>query len=239
MASSKQTDAQLDAALAAIARAGHDAIDEIGSTMDEHKHANGAVDEALVTRITAAVVAQQARERSLYAKRSGNSWRWIAGLATAASMLVAVWFGVTISGSEPLPSYAAQVSGYDAVMRGSGTTLPTAHKTLTLGNRLVVSLRPASNSTAPARAGLWSMNADGVQRIEVPIHRSTAGAFRLDARIGDELKLEIGQHRLWLVVTAGTVDQDAALVARLIGSPAADDSYILPLEFEVLALQGD
>jgi hypothetical protein len=227
----KKSNDELDALLAAIARAGAEptAAEEVATSADD--------DEALIARITAGVLAQQSAppmSRSSAAPRRRRPW-WL-GVATAASLALAWLLVPRTYDVAALPEYAFEISGLDAAQRDSAAANARRRDgAITLGNRLIVTLRPQTTTGVAAAARLWHARDDAIERLDVPLQRSASGTVRLDAEVGSELQLAPGHHQLWLVIGPEDYLPDAATLRATLQPSASPDRYVLPFSLTVRA----
>jgi hypothetical protein len=227
----KKSNDELDALLGAIARAGAEpaAGEEVATSADD--------DEALIARITAGVLAQQAAPpmpQLSAAPRRRRPW-WL-GVATAASLALAWLLVPRTYDAAVLPDYAFEISGLDAVQRDHAAANVTRRDgAITQGNRLIVTLRPETTSGVATAAHLWHARGDAIEMLDVPLQRSAAGTVRLDAEVGSELQLAPGDHRLWLVVGPEDDPPDAATLRAVAQPSASPVRYVLPLSLTVRA----
>jgi hypothetical protein len=172
--------ATADALLKAIGRASR--------TLDAARAADAAPiseadDEALVANITRRLLAQQQQAPSPIVQaappsrptaRRRRPW-WI-GIAAAAASLAFAWLLVPAQfGTGPLPSYSAEVSGLDRDLRGATPVTPKPWKgSATIGNRLLVTLRPEIASESTVVAKLWHATGNDIEWLPVPLQRSSA-----------------------------------------------------------------
>lgn len=222
----KDSPEQLDAMLRAIGRASRDCAPAPGD-------AAGADDEALIARLTERVLAEQGRAPQAPTRPRASRPAWL-GAALAASLALAFYFVPPRGGVPAVPAYAAEVSGLDRAYRDAAPSTDT-RGAITVGNRLVVVLRPPVSTSVPVTARLWRDDGHELDAIDVPLTPSAAGAWRLDAVVGAQLPLDPGEHRLWLVVT--TRDLAPSLTElRAIDAPRREaDRYVLPLDLLVRA----
>jgi len=227
----KKSNDELDALLAAIARAGAEpaAAEEVATSV--------ADDEALIARITASVLAQQSAPpmpRASTAPRRRHPW-WL-GVATAASLALAWLLVPRPYDAAALPDYAFEISGLDARQRDHATVNATRRDgAITQGNRLIVTLRPETTTGVAAAARLWHAHGDAIEMLDVPLQRSAAGTVRLDAEVGSELQLAPGDHQLWLVIGPEDDLPDAAALRATLQPSASPDRYVLPFSLTVRA----
>ncbi len=218
----------LDAVLRAIGRASRE-------PSPAPRDATDADDEALIARLTQRVLAEQGRATTAPARTRSARPAWL-GAALAASLAL-VWVFVPLRGGAPnVPDYAVEISGLDRATRDATPAAEaTTRGAITVGNRLVVVLRPPVSSSVPVNARLWREDGDQLAAIDVPLTPSAAGAWRMDAVVGAQLPLNPGAHRLWLVMA--TRDQAPTLTElRAIDTPRHDaDRYVLPLDLIVRA----
>jgi hypothetical protein len=227
----KKSNDELDALLAAIARAGAEpaaAEEGVTSTAD---------DEALIARITAGVLAQQSAPmmpRSSAAPRRLRPW-WL-GVATAASLALAWLLVPRPYDAAVLPGYAFEISGLDAGQRDHAVANAMRRVgAITLGNRLVVTLRPETATGVITAARLWHARGNAIEMLDVPLQRSAAGTVRLDVEVGSELQLAPGDHQLWLVIGPDDYQPDAATLHAVVQPTAAHGQYMLPFSLAVRA----
>jgi hypothetical protein len=226
-----KSNAELDALLAAMARAGTEP-----ATADDAATAT-ADDEALIAAITQRVLAQQSaptRQAASTAVRRHRPW-WL-GVATAASLALAWLLLPRPYDAAPLPDYAIEFSGLDARQRDqSAATSERRDGVITLGNRLVLTLRPEVATGTATVAHLWHANGDAIERLDVPLQNSAAGTVRLDVELGRELRLAPGSHRLWLVIGREDYVPDAVLLRSIVQPKPSPDHYVLPFSLDVRA----
>lgn len=201
-------------------------------------------DDALIAGITQRVLTQQQHAGSpspqsvpaiLDAPRARRP-RWSGLAAVAASVALAWMLLPTYFAAARLPTYVAEVSGMDRAFRADAPEPPQQwNGSATLGNRLVVTLRPEIASEAPVVATLWHAVGNDVEALDVPLQRSSAGALRLDVVLGRELALEPGAHRLWLVVARRETTPAASDLQAITDIDAQQDRYVLPMRLVVLA----
>ncbi len=225
----KKSNDELDALLGAIARAGEEPAAADGAATA------GADDEALIARITAGVLAQQSAPtmpQSSTAPRRRTPW-WL-GVATAASLALAWLLVPRPYDAAALPDYAFEISGLDAGQRDHAAANAMRREgAITLGNRLVVTLRPETATAAVAAARLWHARGNAIEMLDVPLQRSAAGTVRLDVEVGSELQLAPGDHQLWLVIGPDNYLPDAAALHAVMQPTASPGHYVLPFSLAV------
>lgn len=202
-------------------------------------------DDALVANITQQVLAQQQQSRLnstqtvpaiVVGAARARRPRWTGFAAIAASVALAWILLPAYFAPERLPIYAAEVSGMDREFRGAAPEpLQPWNGTATLGNRVVVTLRPKVASAAAVVATLWHAVGNDIEALDVPLRRSPAGTLRLDAVLGRELALAPGAHRLWLVVARRETTPSANELLAITRIDAQQDRYVLPMRLVVLA----
>ncbi len=241
--SRKTESVDADALLRAMGRA----LRETDShSMTDTPTAASTDDEPLIAGITQRVLARQQQSglsstqpvAAIVGAPRARRPRWTGLAAIAASVALAWMLLPAYFAPAPLPIYAAEVSGLDREFRGADPEpLQSWDGTATLGNRVVVTLRPEVASDAVVVARLWHAVGNDITVLDVPLRRSPAGTLRLDAMLGRELALAPGAHRLWLVVARRETTPTANELLAITRIEAQQDRYVLPLRLVVLAQQ--
>ncbi len=239
--SRKTESVDVDALLQAMARA----LRETDShSMTDTSTATSTDDAALIAGITQGVLAQQQQSGlnstqsvpAIFGVPRARRPRWTGLAAIAASVALAWMLLPAYFAPARLPIYAAEVSGMDREFRGAAPEpLQPWNGTATVGNRVVVTLRPKVASDAAVVARLWHAVGDDIEVLDVPLRRSPAGTLRLDAVLGRELALAPGAHHLWLVVARRETTPSANELMAITRIDAQQDRYVLPMRLVVLA----
>ncbi len=222
------SNAELDAMLSAMAGAGAD------PAPDAEVAASADNDEETIARITASVLAQQSKHMPQPLARRRQYAPWWLGIATAAGLALVWSFMPRSYPVAPLPHYAIEFSGLDAGQRDQpeqGGARPEG--VISIGNRLIVILRPEQAVDTVVSARLWHANGAAIERLDVPLQRSATGTIRLDIEVGRELQLTPGHHRLWLVVGSDEQAPDATELRAMQQAAASRERFVLPLSLDV------
>lgn len=227
-----ESEARADALLRAIARQGRTAAAESDAPAAEPG------DAERVARISAAVLARLPSSPPL--PRARRAQAPLRALAAAAVLVVAVLFG-TQAGRSPsptLPPYQLEVAGLDAATRSLPGAEPVGRATASVGNRLLLVLRPQRAVTTPIVGELWRVDAAHATRLSTPVAVSAQGALFVDAVVGTELALEPGSHRLWVVARDPRARIAAEQLVDAASPRVAPGVHALAFELEVVPAGG-
>jgi hypothetical protein len=195
-------------------------------------------DAARAARISAAVLATlPARPRESRAQAGHAMQRRLAG---AAVLLVAVLSGVYL-GREPLatlPDYQLEIAGADAATRGPAAPESPSRTTVTRGNRLLLVLRPGRAVDVRVVGTLWRVDGNRVVALPTPVAASAQGALFVDAKVGGDLDLPPGPHRLWLVAHDAGIDPEGSRLANARSPVSVPGLRAVAIDLLVLADPG-
>jgi hypothetical protein len=152
-------------------------------------------------------------------------WVWApaCAVAAAAAIVLLLW----PAGLPDLPRYSLAVRGGVQAVRGDPA--PEDLPRFEAGSTLEITLRPQRAVEGPVEARVFVEEGDGVRRLGVTVEKSATGAVRLRARVGQELRLPDGVHRLVVAVGRPGGLPDAERVQRWLreGRPAVEEMFVL------------
>lgn len=195
-------------------------------------------DAERVARISAAVLARLPAQPPAAPTRTARPPS--RALAWAAVLVVAVTLGTQFGRTPPapLPAYALEVTGFDAATRGLADSQPSSHASATLGNRLLVVLRPQRAVTTEVVGELWRVEGPRALRLPTPVVVSAQGALFVDAVVGADLALAPGTHRLWLVARDGRATLASEGLTHAESPFTAPGVHAVAFELDVLPERG-
>lgn len=210
---------------------------EDGLARDQHASGYEPLPPDIQARMVASVVAATCRPRvttepepedasvSAPAPRSAQpvsrfrSMHWMSSLAAAAAVALALLWPRK-EPSAPLPSYAVEVAGAAAEMRGSDV-VATARPRLDASTRLLLTLRPATEVSSEVGVAVFANAEDGsVIRWPAAVERAASGALRVQLEAAPVAAQYIASASIFV----GTLEQ--------VAQGEAGDAQKLALEFE-------
>lgn len=143
---------------------------------------------------------------------------WIAGAAVAAAA-AAVLAVFALRASPTLPDYALSAGAGEQPQRSEPT--PSTRARYSAGARLHLLARPAKDVAEPVTASLFVRQGGHDTRVDAALQISPKGAVRLDAVVGQSLRLPPGESTLILLVRPAALDTpEAELLAAEDPAPA-------------------
>lgn len=145
------------------------------------------------------------------------AWLWKAAAATAAAAAALFLFVRTPAPLPALPAYTAHLSV--GAQSSRGTAEPSSGLPVFIpGTRLTLDLRPeqAVAESVEAQAFLARGADIFLWKPEPPLDLPPGGAVRLQGRLGEEIRLQPGEWRIWIVVgRPGKIPPADKIVAEL------------------------
>lgn len=233
-----------DALLRAIAaaRRADRAAAPMGASTDADAGADAQKeDQKLVQTIVARVVAQRNEQPSPAAHIPRRRVHHGVGWAAAIALALVLGIATRSTPDAMLPDYSLETAGLDQSMRSTVAADGPAERVLpkvSLGNRLVLSLRPQDAVDARVIGELWLASPPAATLLPTAVTVSAQGALRVDAVVGSGIDLGTGRHRLWLVAR---VPQMATPALRLLESPAEivePGLHGVAIDIEIVATDG-
>jgi hypothetical protein len=162
------------------------------------------------------VESQESRSRLLPFRRTATRLGgWVAAAGTAAATLLLLLRSLTPL--PPLPVYAAALSLGDQTFRGEAGK-PTGLPVFGPGSQLTLIVSPQQPVTGPVEAhGFLARGAEiGPWEPEPRFEVADSGAVRLQGRLGQEIRLQPGNWRVWIVVgRPGKIPPTDELLSKL------------------------
>lgn len=150
-------------------------------------------------RVVSVIQAQEPKARVLPFRRAATRYGgWVTGALAAAAALFLV---VRNPASPPLPGYEAHLNGGAREYRGA-TEPSSGIPVFVPGTQLILDVTPQQAVTGPLEAHAFlARGADIVAwEPEPPLKVSSQGTVRLRGMLGQEIRLEPGEWKIWIVI---------------------------------------
>lgn len=196
-------------------------------------------DAELAQRISGAVLATLPASKTRVIQPKRRLPMHVAGWAAALTLSFALALLLGRGPPEMLPAYRLEAAGFDQPTRSAHLQGPQSRRSITIGNRLTLILRPSRSVTTPVLGEVWRVNGREAARLPTPVATSAQGSVFLDAVIGEELILPAGRHRLWLIVRVDRAEVPLRRLVERSSSFAAPGIQAVAVEIEVVPTRDD